>query len=168
MQEMSRCQLKLVYRITPQQRLIIVEDAIEQMKAFAQRRWWHTEAGGVLLGRHLLDSNDIVVDEVTTPQNSDRRSRFGFFRSSKHELIARRRWQDQQSTMAYLGLWHTHPEKNPHPSSVDRNDWQQAVSCDTFEGEYLFFPIVGTHRIRIWCLGRHSQLQELQEEPRNG
>ncbi len=34
-----------------------------------------------MLGRHLLDSEDIVVDEVTIPQSTDRRSRFCFFRS---------------------------------------------------------------------------------------
>jgi hypothetical protein len=49
--------VKLVYRVTPTQRLIIVEHAFEQMQAFAQRRCWDSEAGGVLLGRHLLDSH---------------------------------------------------------------------------------------------------------------
>lgn len=160
--------MKLVFRATPKQRLIIVDHAVEQMQEFAQRRWWHTEAGGVLLGRHLLDAPDIVVDEVTTPQNTDRCSRFGFFRSKKHEALARERWQEQVSTMAYLGLWHTHPQEDPIPSGTDRADWQQAVSHDTFEGERLFFPIVGTHRIRVWCLSRRGAFGELREEARNG
>lgn len=160
--------MKLVFRVTPRQRLIIVEHAVEQMKAFAQLRWWQKEAGGVLLGRHLLDSADVVVDEVTTPQNSDLRSRFGFFRSSKHEALARARWQEHLSTMAYLGLWHTHPQEDPTPSSVDHCDWQQAVSRDTFEGERLFFPIVGTHQIRVWCLSRRGPIRELKEEVRYG
>jgi hypothetical protein len=80
--------MKLAFRFSNNQRLIIVEKAVEQMLAFRQCSWWHSEAGGVLLGRHLLDTDDIVVDEVTTPQKSDRRSRFGFFRSKKHEKIA--------------------------------------------------------------------------------
>ncbi|MBP0633180.1 MULTISPECIES: Mov34/MPN/PAD-1 family protein [unclassified Cupriavidus] len=138
------------------------------MNAFAQHRCWHREAGGVLLGRFLLDSADVVVDEVTTPQGSDRRSRFGFFRSKKHEALARERWQGQKNTLAYLGLWHTHPEEDPTPSSVDRADWQQAVSRDTFEGDYLFFPIVGTQRIRVWCLSRGGSFRELKEEVKNG
>jgi integrative and conjugative element protein (TIGR02256 family) len=160
--------LKLVFRVTSRQRLIIVDHAVEQMKAFAQRRWWHPEAGGVLLGRHLLDSPDVVVDEVTTPQNTDRRGRFSFFRSKKHETLARERWQEQVSTVAYLGLWHTHPEEDPTPSGVDRTDWQQALSRDTFEGERLFFPIVGTERIRVWCLSRRGSIRELKEEVKNG
>jgi integrative and conjugative element protein (TIGR02256 family) len=159
--------VNLVYRVTPRQRLIIVENALQQMQAFAQRRWWDFEAGGVLLGRHLLDSHDVVVDEVSTPQNSDRRSRFGFFRSSRHEYLARQRWLQQASTSAYLGLWHTHPESDPAPSSVDRRDWLQALSGDTFEGDRLFFPIVGTHIIRIWTLSRRGTFRELKLENKN-
>lgn len=160
--------MRLVFRVTPQQRLVFVDHAVEQMKAFAQHRWWHREAGGVLLGRHLLDSEDVVVDEVTTPQSTDRRSRFGFFRSRKHEELAHVRWQEQISTMAYLGLWHTHPQEDPTPSIVDHADWQQAVSHDNFEGARLFFPIIGTHRIRVWCLSRQGSFRELKEEIRNG
>lgn len=159
--------MKLVYRVTPRQRLIIVEHALKQMQAFAQRRFWDREAGGVLLGRHLLDSHDVVVDEVSAPQSSDRRSRFAFFRSSKHEQVARQRWLQENSTSAYLGLWHTHPERDPMPSGVDRRDWAQAVSGDTYEGDRLFFPIVGTDCVRIWTLSRRGAFRELKLEDKN-
>lgn len=159
--------MNVVFRVTPKQRLIFVPGAVEQMQAFAQRRCWHAEAGGVLLGRHLLDSADVVVDEVTTPQNTDKRGRFSFFRSNRHEALARERWHSEASTMAYLGLWHTHPEVDPTPSGVDHNDWAQAVSKDTFEGERLFFPIVGTQCIRVWTLTRRGTLKELQEEKKH-
>ncbi len=159
--------MKLVYRVTPKQRLIVVEHAASRMQAFAQRRCWDSEAGGVLMGRHLLDSNDVVVDEVSTPQNTDRRSRFSFFRSHKHGQVAQQRWLEEHSTSAYLGLWHTHPESDPSPSQVDREDWRKAVSLDTYTGNRLFFPIVGTSRIRIWTLSRRGGLRELQLERKN-
>lgn len=154
--------MKLVYRVTPRQRLIVVEHALKQMQAFAQHRCRDSEAGGVLLGRHLLDSHDVVVDEVSTPQNGDRRSRFGFYRSSMHEQVARQRWMGENSTSAYLGLWHTHPEPDPTPSGVDQRDWQQAVAGDTYDGDRLFFPIVGTHCIRVWTLNRRGTFRELK------
>lgn len=160
--------MRLVYRVTPRQRLVIVESALQQMQAYAQHHWWNCEAGGVLLGRHLLDSHDVVVDDVSTPQSGDRRSRFSFFRSSRHEIVARQRWLEQERTSAYLGLWHTHPEPDPTPSSVDRHDWQQAVSADTFESNRLFFPIVGTRSVRIWTLSRRGTLRELKLEKKNG
>lgn len=159
--------MKLVYRVTPRQRLIIAEHALKQMQAFAQHRWWDREAGGVLMGRHLLDSHDVVVDEVSTPQETDRRSRCNFFRSRKHQQVARYRWLQEHNTSAYLGLWHTHPERDPLPSGVDRNDWQQAVASDTFEGDGLFFPIVGTNCIRVWTLSRRGEFRELKLEDKN-
>lgn len=156
--------MKLVFRVTSSQRLIIVNEAVQQMLAFRQRSWWQAEAGGALLGRHLLDTEDVVIDEVTTPQKSDRRSRFGFFRSKRHSAIAQDRWSEASSTMAYLGLWHTHPESDPTPSGVDRNDWAQAVSTDTFHGNRLFFPIVGIERIRVWTMTHDGTFCELDEE----
>ncbi|MDN2713684.1 Mov34/MPN/PAD-1 family protein [Janthinobacterium sp. SUN120] len=160
--------MKLVFRVSSNQRLILVEEAIEQMLAFRQRSWWQSEAGGVLLGRHLLDTDDVVVDEVTTPQKSDRRSRFGFFRSKKHSTIAQGRWSEEASTVAYLGLWHTHPEPDPTPSGIDRQDWKQALSKDTFHGDMLFFPIVGIERIRVWAMTTNGAFFELKEEEKNG
>lgn len=155
--------MKLLFQVTPIQRLIFVGDAVKQMQAHAQRSWWQAEAGGVLLGRHLLDSEDLVVDEVTTPQKQDRRSRFSFFRSKQHGVIARARWVARDSTIAYLGLWHTHPERDPSPSGVDRRDWENALANDVFEGDRLFFPIVGTDRIRVWSKTRDGPIEKLHE-----
>jgi integrative and conjugative element protein (TIGR02256 family) len=166
LQTLQGWSVKLVYRVTAWQRLIIVDQAVEQLQSFAQRRWWQSEAGGALLGRHLLDSHDVVVDEVTTPQATDRRTRFGFFRSRRHELLAQERWRQQAETSAYLGLWHTHPEPEPSPSEVDRRDWMQAVDGDAFEGSRLFFPIVGTKSIRVWTLCRQGIFKQLKEEKR--
>jgi len=156
--------VKLVFRVTKKQRLIITSQAVEQLLAYVQRKWWQREAGGVLLGRHLIDSDDAVVDEITFPQSSDRRTRFSFFRSRKHEHIARERWLAEANTLAYLGLWHTHPEDSPTPSSVDRQDWQKAVTQDTFDGPRLFFLIVGRCEIRVWTKSRTGGIRELRME----
>lgn len=133
------------------------------MGAHAQRSLSQREAGGVLLGRYLLDSDNMVVDEVTTPQKGDRRTRFGFFRSKQHSILAHAKWAASQGTMAYFGLWHTHPELDPTPSYVDRQDWTKAVAKDLFQGEELFFPIVGIERIRVWTKSRNGPIKELQE-----
>lgn len=155
--------MRLVFRVSATRRLIFVDEAVKQLRAHSQRSWWQTEAGGALLGRHLLDSENIVVDEVTTPQKQDRRSRFSFFRSKQHSVIAQARWVARDSTMAYLGLWHTHPERDPTPSGVDRQDWENALAKDCFEGDRLFFPIVGTDRIRVWSKTRDGSIEELVE-----
>ena len=156
--------MKTVFVIAPGQRVIFTAEAVSQMRAHTQSTTREPEAGGVLLGRHLIDSQDLVVDEVTVPQKEDRRSRFSFFRSKSHSTLAYQRWSDSNSRMAYLGLWHTHPESDPTPSCVDRRDWTKAIARDSFEGERLFFPIVGIDRIRVWTKTRNGAIEELQEQ----
>lgn len=38
---------------------------------------------------------------------------------------------------------------------------------DTFEGDRLFFPIVGTGVMRVWTLSRRGTLRELKLEDKN-
>lgn len=156
--------MQLVFNVSFEQRLVFANAAVRQLRAHVQRSRWQSEAGGALLGRHLLDSMDFVVDEVTVPQKQDRRSRFSFFRSMRHNALARERWAATRGTSAYLGLWHTHPERDPSPSSVDRRDWENAVAHDTFEGDRLFFSIVGIDRIRVWTKSRGGPIEELHAE----
>lgn len=155
--------MRLTFKIRNEGLLIFTAEAVEQMRSHAQHSMLQREAGGVLLGRHLLDSNDLVVDEVTVPQRGDRRSRFGFFRSKQHSALAQAKWAASKGTVAYLGLWHTHPEADPTPSSVDKHDWEKAVAMDSFQGAELFFPIVGTERIRVWTKSRNGPIRELLE-----
>ena len=153
--------MKLIFTVSLTQRLIFTEEAVHQLQDHAQRSKGQPEAGGVLLGRHLLDSNHLVVDEVTLPQPADKRARTRFFRSGQHSEVAQARWLASKGTSAYLGLWHTHPEPDPSPSSVDLRDWETAVAFDTFDGDRLFFPIVGIERIRVWTKSRTGPVEEL-------
>ncbi len=153
--------MRLLFRVNSYQRVLFTENAVAQMLAYRQSSSEQPEAGGVLLGRHLADTWDMVVDEVTVPQCEDERTRFTFFRSRKHDELARTRWKQESQTLAYLGLWHTHPEVDPVPSGTDRRDWRKAVANDTFAGDRLFFPIIGTKHIRVWTKSRMGYITEL-------
>jgi integrative and conjugative element protein (TIGR02256 family) len=109
------------------------------------------EAGGLLLGRHIIDSQDLVIDAVTVPHRGDMRTRYGFRRESRwHQKELQRQWLASNGTCTYLGEWHTHPEPVPSPSTVDLHNWQDRVTTDVFEGDSLLFMIVGTEVVRIW------------------
>lgn len=153
--------MRLIFAVTAEQRLIITDEATAQMLSFAQHSWYQSEAGGVLLGRHLLDSNDMVVDEVTTPQHNDKRTRVSFFRSANHHQLAQQKWKLSDETLAYLGLWHTHPENDPSPSTVDCQDWERAIATHVYYGDRLYFPIIGRKHIRVWTISRTEPLREL-------
>lgn len=153
--------MNVVYRFGTDGRLIFTEAAIHQLRQHVQHTDRQPEAGGTLLGRHLLDSPNLVVDEITVPQRKDKRRRFSFFRSKSHNDLAYQRWRETKGTMAYLGLWHTHPEPAPTPSQTDLKDWENASRGDSYEGDRLFFIIVGTKEIKVWSKTRTGQIEEL-------
>lgn len=143
--------------------------ALKRMLRFIQDTPEKTEAGGVLLGRRIIDTTDIVVDEVTVPMAGDRRRRNSFRRGRRaHQAIIDRVWRESSGTCGYLGEWHTHPEESPTPSSVDLRDWNRILKNDVFDGDYLYFIIVGYRHLKVWeaakndsgslCLGECSVL----------
>lgn len=120
------------------------------------------EAAGVLLGRHILNTEDIVVDGATRPMPGDWRTRTQFRRARRrHQIEINKAWKRSHGTCTYLGEWHSHPEPYPTPSAVDIRDWQRRLRVDIYT-EPLFFVIVGTHEIRVWEGRRNGQITLLQ------
>lgn len=141
--------------------LAFSQEAVVTIRRYRQLRPFSKEAGGAMLGRHILDCDDVVMDEVTVPQRNDRRTRFGFFRSKDHHWLALRRWEASGGTRAFLGLWHTHPEKHPVPSTTDLRDWRNACKRSRYFGDFLYFAIVGISETRVWRGDRHGQITRL-------
>ncbi len=132
-------------------------EALSQMLLFRQTEPDSREAGGILLGRHILGCKDIVIDEVTCPAPADHRLRLSFHRSQVyHQQVIDERWRISRGTCQYLGEWHTHPEAFPTPSSVDFSDWHRRLRVDRFTGGALLFIIIGTAEVRVWEGIRYS------------
>jgi integrative and conjugative element protein (TIGR02256 family) len=136
----------------------ISSQALATMRYYIQDVPAKPEAGGVLLGRHLLGTGDIIVDLVTVPMPSDCQSRFRFFRARRpHQAAIDRAWRASGGTCTYLGEWHTHPEQHPTPSWIDRQNWQRKLLVDRFT-DPIFFVIMGTLKTRVWEGHRSSGL----------
>jgi integrative and conjugative element protein (TIGR02256 family) len=56
----------------------------------------------------------------------------------------------------YLGEWHTHPEADPTPSSIDRADWKLRLARDRIDADFVFFLIVGLEEVAVWEGSRSS------------
>lgn len=126
-------------------------NVIAQLNNFVQNHPSKPEAGGILLGRHIINSCDIIVDKITMPMKEDRGSRFRFFRTRKaHQKVVDEEWKASNGTMNYLGEWHTHPEAHPLPSGIDLENWKQRLQKSKFDSESLFFIIVGQKNIVVW------------------
>jgi len=132
-------------------KLEISSNAISCMLAFVQDTRCKAEAGGVLIGRYIRESPDIVIDEVTVPMAGDRKRRFSFWRSRQpHQQVLDQSWLESGGTSTYLGEWHTHPENIPIPSDTDIKNWQARLKKDIFSGDTLFFIIIGIKILRVW------------------
>ncbi len=140
----------------------ISKKALTSMKKFIQDNDCKKEAGGVLLGRYILNSLDIIIDEITIPMWGDRRKWFGFFRSRRpHQKVIDRLWKESEGTINYLGEWHTHPENTPIPSDIDIRSWKHKLNHDVFDGDSLWFVIIGIKSLRIWELSRNNLSYQL-------
>lgn len=123
------------------------------------------EAGGILLGRLISSSTNVVIDRVTPPSLHDRRSRFAFFRARRPAQAAvDQAWNESGQVINYLGEWHTHPEDHPSPSCIDKRDWNRIVSKAQFEQDALFFAIIGRVSTRVWEVSK-SHPKPVRLEP---
>lgn len=137
--------------------------AIAKLEFHRQISKKSTEAGGILLGRYIKNSADIVIDFITEPSDDECRTRLTYFRtSSHHQAFLDYSWNLSEGVLTYLGDWHTHPQCRPVPSSVDLRNWHNRLEKDIFT-ESLFFLILGMKEIRIWeGKGKRTGLEELE------
>lgn len=152
----------LNFYLTRDRKFGIGAGALTMMDAYAQRSEVEPEAGGLLLGRFLRDDAGIVVDEVTTPGPTDEAGRYAFGRNDpSHQEIADRRWEESNGTCCTLGTWHTHPEPNPTPSTLDLSEWRRHAREWTYEGDALYFAIVGAESVGVWEVTRTGGVRAL-------
>lgn len=143
----------------------ISSDAVSLMRSHVQVDEDLPESGGILLGRLIAESNDVIVDHAIPPCSEDRASRFRFFRAARpanqsiHDY-----WERSCGACNYLGEWHTHPEDCPTPSCIDRRNWLRILKKSKLEQEFLFFIIIGRVNLRLWELRSGCKVPDLLEQ----
>lgn len=140
--------------------------AVASLEQYRQMASAAKEAGGILLGRLVLETHDIIVDQVTVPTKGDRRSRFSFWRA---RAVPQRRvialWKVSAGTQNYLGEWHTHPEDDPQPSPTDLANWSTIIRSAKYEQGSLLFAVIGRNKTRLWELKKTGGvLSELMQK----
>ncbi len=156
---------KRKYQLSNDGVLEIDRPALGAMLGYRQKGRSDLEAGGVLLGRFIHDTKNIVVDEVTKPFASDIRGRTRFKRGPLHQKVIDARWLLSKGKCNYLGEWHTHPEEYPEPSGKDKREWRKILKEDTFSSRYLYFIIIGTKDFGLWEGDRRTvKIKELKYE----
>lgn len=132
-------------------RIEITPKALEQMLSYRQSGRRALEAGGILLGRLIVDCSDVVIDDITVPLRNDIRKLLFFFREKTlHQMIAYKKWLENEQSCHYLGDWHTHPQDIPSPSAQDIRNWGNILRETISDYDSLFFIIIGRVELRIW------------------
>ena len=116
--------------------LVIPSHILDTLSKYRQRNSSQPESGGTFIGCFRQGSDDgpisIEIVSYTEPSKMDSASRYGFVRKSKHHIQkVFNAWKRSGRDLTYLGEWHTHPENDPTPSSVDISNWEKNLKGKT-------------------------------------
>lgn len=117
------------------------------------------ESGGIIIGILNPAENQIIATDLTEPQEQDKCTAGTYKRSEYgHQEIMDKLWEESQYFKTYLGEWHTHNQRIPQPSLIDRRNWMK-ISKRKQNSEWIFFLIVGTEQIGVWTISNGEIVQ---------
>lgn len=142
------------------------EPVLEYMYAHAQHRLWQHEAGGEVFST-APDASGLIITSAAGPNAGDRRSRHSWNPDTTAADLVRHN-EFTQGRHA-VGLWHTHPEMSPTPSSLDRETTREYLKSFLGQRSRYLMVIIGnrgkTPSMAVWAFtceagGRWDELKE--------
>lgn len=128
----------------------ISSEVYEALTSFQSTNSFLVEYGGIIVGYYDAAENIYVITDITWPQKEDIQAKFRFVRKDPvHQSIMDELWEKSGRIKSYLGEWHSHREKHPTPSWIDKNGWRKKAK-EQPNYDISFFIIVGTEEIRCW------------------
>lgn len=123
-------------------RIIVDDDCVDHWARYRQTRLWHRESGGLLFAPSVGAENGTVqITNVSGPNPGDRRSRYSLL------LDYRQCLKDIGERFAeglhFVGYWHTHPERHPSLSGIDRRAFAKNLHDGGLEIEKMIAIVVG-------------------------
>lgn len=126
----------------------VLSPVLVEMKKWIQDDKEKPESGGYIVGYQHEKTGNISLESISPPCNMDIKNRVHFsIRDSQHSTYLKRA---RRNKSFYMGVWHTHPQSYPIPSSIDWEDWKKTVENDKTGCQYVFFIIAGTSQWRLW------------------
>jgi len=142
----------------------ILEPVVKEIENYLQKTEKAPESCGFLLGYENNNTHNITISGLTTPQKEDIRTRF--FCRLHERFHFRGILEHKKKQNYYMGVWHTHPQGVPTPSTIDYNDWKDTLRNERTACDYVFFIIAGTVEFKLWAgeftSGRIIELHEVE------
>jgi len=128
------------YSIGESEQVLVFSDAVlDHFKFHRQLYPWHREAGGQLFAR--IVGARIVVEEATGPRTADCRTRTTYLPNRAAERLE---IEDRfRLGLHFIGDWHTHPERVPHPSGRDIESIGESVLKSGHDLNGFILVVVG-------------------------
>lgn len=125
------------------------DNILQIMQKYIQVSRKSTEAGGILIGRENCGNANLIIEFITEPMVSDKRSRSRFLRKDTgHIDFFEKLYKENAGVYGYMGEWHTHPENIPHYSLIDFNNWRKIGKEMRSRTQYHI--IAGIQQVGIW------------------
>lgn len=138
----------------------ILPTAFHKMQAYIQDDDSKEEAGGIMLG-YCMDGNNFTIIEVTMPNKADKRSRFGFWRTSAlHQRFLNKLFKKSKGKSIYLGEWHTHPEDFPKPSGIDKKSIVTQIRKSKLNSDKIFALVMGRKGLHLSLVDKEGVVFE--------
>ena len=129
-------------------KLIIHTNVLELFSFYRQSSLADSESGGFLLGYQNLNTNSIIIDDLSLPQKRDLKSPIRFFiKDNGHKEKIQ---HAEKRGSFFLGTWHTHPQDFVSPSIIDMTDWKKSIKKEKPAADFMVFMIVGRQEIGVW------------------
>ena len=130
--------------------VLLKTEVVDSFREHLQSESYNPEACGVLVGSTSIDFESYTVESISPPLPKDLRGRTFFFLKDKgHQKFVNQLFKESEGTQRLLGAWHTHPEKNPSPSSSDYKGWNKLIKKNP-DFSPLIFVIVGTSNMSLF------------------
>lgn len=139
------------------QRLVFMPPVLKTFANFRQMRK-EPEGGGLLFAE--FEFPIIRISAVTTPHRTDRRWKMLFF---PNRILQRRVIKSLfKKGLHFVGEWHTHPEPNPTPSSLDLASMRDAFLKSGHELNCFIMVIVGNqaNNLVLWVSAHDGSYYE--------
>jgi len=123
--------------------LVFSDKVLLHFAQHQQRKRRDVEAGGQLFAR--LTPFEVFIEEATGPRLSDRRARMSYV---PDRLAERAEIREKFSEgLHYVGDWHTHPEKNAKPSSIDKATIADCTQKSSHRLQGFILAVVGNGKL---------------------
>ena len=118
------------------------DECVAHWARYRQTRIWHRETGGLLFAPSVgPDDGTVRITNVSGPNAGDRRSRYSLkldYRKCLKDIAKR-----FEEGLHFVGYWHTHPEKHPSLSGIDRRAFAKNLRDGGLEIEKMIAVVIG-------------------------